>query len=161
MRYAPPLLTALAAFTALVALVSPAPAAGTASSSSEERSLLAEMNRVRAAHDLAPLRFDKRLQRAARAHSLTMLRTGVFTHGDFASRVRRFRARGPVIAENLAWGAGRFSEPQEIVGGWLASPAHRANLLRPGFRRVGVGAVTGAFAGFDDALVVTADFAGK
>ena len=43
----------------------------------------------------------------------------------------------------------------------LASPAHRAVLLRPGFRRVGVGAYQGNFAGRHDALVVTADFAGR
>jgi uncharacterized protein YkwD len=42
----------------------------------------------------------------------------------------------------------------------LSSPGHRANLLRPGFRYVGVGTATGRFAGVSGATIVTADFAG-
>jgi uncharacterized protein YkwD len=38
---------------------------------------------------------------------------------------------------------------------------HRANLLRPGFNRIGIGAARGTFHGLPDALVVTADFAGS
>jgi uncharacterized protein YkwD len=41
---------------------------------------------------------------------------------------------------------------------WLASPGHRANLLRPGFRRLGLGIATGSFPGQAGATVVTADF---
>lgn len=41
-----------------------------------------------------------------------------------------------------------------IVDLWLRSPAHRAELLSRGYRRVGVGLATGA-AG----TIVTADFA--
>jgi hypothetical protein len=34
-------------------------------------------------------------------------------------------------------------------------------MLRPGFRRVGIGIAFGTFAGHGDAGVVTADFAGR
>jgi uncharacterized protein YkwD len=44
---------------------------------------------------------------------------------------------------------------------WLASPSHRANLLRPGFTRVGLAASVGAFDGHADVTVVTADFGGR
>ena len=44
---------------------------------------------------------------------------------------------------------------------WLNSPPHRKNLLRAGFRRVGVGAMMGTFSGTGGARVVTADFAGS
>jgi uncharacterized protein YkwD len=44
---------------------------------------------------------------------------------------------------------------------WLASPPHRANLLRPGFRTVGVGVARGTFQGYAGALLVTTDFAGR
>ena len=151
----------LAVLAALVALVAAAPASAGPAYTSAERSLLSEMNRVRTAHHLAPLRFDATLQRAARAHSLDMLRSGIFEHGNFASRIHRFRVQAPMLGENLAWGVGARAEAGAIVASWLASPPHRANLLRPGFRRVGVGALTGAFAGYESALVVTADFAGK
>jgi uncharacterized protein YkwD len=51
--------------------------------------------------------------------------------------------------------------PQWVVDHWLASPMHRAVLLRPGFRRVGLGIAFGTFIGHGDAAVVTADFAGR
>jgi uncharacterized protein YkwD len=123
--------------------------------------LLRAMNRARAAHGLRPLRIDATLERAARAYSTEMLRTGVFTHGSFFSRVRSFGARGPQLGENLAWGVGAFANPFNIVRQWLASPSHRANLLRPGYTRVGVGVRRGAFQGRAGALVITADFGGR
>jgi uncharacterized protein YkwD len=50
--------------------------------------------------------------------------------------------------------------PQVIVRQWLNSPAHRENLLRPGYRRVGLGAAIGTYSGVR-ARMVTADFAGR
>jgi uncharacterized protein YkwD len=44
---------------------------------------------------------------------------------------------------------------------WMASPGHRANLLRPGWTRIGLGARVGNFMGYDGAVVITADFAGS
>jgi uncharacterized protein YkwD len=63
-----------------------------------------------------------------------------------------------VFGENLAWGPISASW---VVSQWLASPEHRAILLRPGFRRIGIGAYEGSFAGQSGKLVVTADFAGR
>jgi uncharacterized protein YkwD len=122
--------------------------------------VLDEVNRVRSAHQLAPLRLDPVLERAAQSHSFDMLRRGYFGHGAFARRLSRFGARGPRLGENLAWGTGSAADERYIVQRWLASPPHRANLLRPGFRRIGVGAVVGSFSGHDSARLVTADFAG-
>jgi uncharacterized protein YkwD len=146
--------------SALVALLL-APAAAGASLTGTEQALLGEMNRVRAAHGLAPLRVDARLQRAARSHAGDMLRRGYFAHGSLSRRIQAVGARGPRVGENLAWGTGEAAKPRRIVKMWLASPPHRANLLRPGFRRVGVGAAHGTFAGRPHAVVVTANFAGR
>ena len=44
---------------------------------------------------------------------------------------------------------------------WLASPSHRANLLRRSFQRVGLGIVVGTFHGFAGTSMVTANFAGR
>ncbi|MGE5690757.1 MAG: CAP domain-containing protein [Pseudomonadota bacterium] len=147
-----------ATFLAFLAVVAPAGTATTISSG--ERSVLSEMNRVRAAHGLPALRLDPTLVRAARAHTRYMVAKNVFTHGDFGTRMRRFGARGPHLGENLAWGSGSNARAAALVQMWLNSPPHRANLLRRGFRRVGVGALVGTFAGAGDARVVTADFAG-
>jgi len=135
--------------------------AATAAPHGEELALLNEINRVRAAHSAPPLRIDRRLERAARAHSGDMLRRGYLSHGAFAQRLTGFGARGRAVGENLAWGVGSRASAQAIVAAWLASPPHRANLLRRGFRRVGVGRLVGTFAGNGGAAVVTADFAGR
>jgi uncharacterized protein YkwD len=145
--------------TAVVAVLV-LPATALAGMSSSETSLLKEMNKARADHGLAPLRVDANLERAARSHSREMLADNVFTHGAFGTRMLQFDVKANLAGENLAWGTGSYSTPQAVVAGWLASPEHRANLLRPGFRRVGVGALVGAFQGSGGARVVTADFAG-
>jgi uncharacterized protein YkwD len=125
-----------------------------------EALLIRDLNRVRAAHGLTPLRFDPRLQQAARAHTREMLASGVFRHGAFGARMARFGFGNVLAGENLAWGNGWRGTAHAIVVAWLASPEHRANLLRPGFTRIGIGDLVGVFFGFDDAHVVTADFAG-
>lgn len=124
-----------------------------------EMTLLEVMNQARAAHSLPPLKLDPTLQRAARAHSKDMLRRGYFDHGKFVRRMARYGVRARVVAENLAWSAS-YSWARRIVNMWLRSPGHRVNLLRPGFRRVGVALVRGSFAG-SKVRMVTADFAGR
>lgn len=154
--------TLTAAVLGLLALVLAAPAGSTAlRASATERALLDEVNRVRSAHGLPALRSDGRLARAARSHTRAMLVRKTFAHGNTASRLRRFGVRGRLVGENLAWGAGTYSSPAAIVRMWLGSPSHRANLLRRGFRRIGLAAAVGPFAGYSNATVVTADFAGR
>jgi uncharacterized protein YkwD len=128
---------------------------------SSEASILGVVNSVRAAHGLPALNADGPLTQAARSHSATLMRIDVFTHGSFAARIASYGARGPRFGENLAWGTGSRASARAIVRAWLASPGHRANLLRPGFRRIGIGARVGTFQGHGGATVVTADFAGR
>ena len=135
---------------------SPAPARPTG----PEAELIRAVNQARAPYGLAPLRLDLRLERAARAKSSEMLRTGTFAHGDVRGRLVRFGVKGPMYGENLAWATGSSASATRIVQMWMASPGHRANLLRPTFHRIGIGRRVGAFAGYGSAAVVTADFAG-
>jgi uncharacterized protein YkwD len=149
----------VAALAAL--LVAPAAlAAPAAHESTSASSLLARMNAVRAAHHLRPLAVDPRLDTAARSHSREMLQTGVFSHGSFQTRLGHFDVHASVAGENLAWGVGASATPDGVVAMWLASPAHRANLLSRSYTRVGIGSLLGRFDGHADAHVVTADFAG-
>jgi uncharacterized protein YkwD len=136
------------------------PAAGTVRTAGTAAGLLQAVNATRASHGLRRLRLDAALGRAARSHSADMLRRNVFAHGDFHGRMVAFRIRGGVAGENLAWGSGSYAQKKTIVAEWLASPEHRANLLRPGFTRIGIGVVRGSFQGSAAATVVTADFAG-
>ena len=125
-----------------------------------ERTLLQVMNEARTARGLPRLRVDTRLQKAARAHSRDMIRRGYFAHGAFGRRLDRFGVRGSIMAENLAASTGRQLRVRQIVRQWLRSPGHRANLLGPSFRRVGIGAVPGRLPGMGRVRVITADFAG-
>jgi uncharacterized protein YkwD len=148
----------LVAFVAGFLLLLLAAPAGARSLSSSESALLSAINRTRSSHGLGRVSVDLRLVRVARSHSGDMLRHNYFSHGSFAPRVRASGARGPMFGEDLAWGIA--ARPQWIIGQWLSSPAHRVVLLRRGFRRVGIGIVTGTFAGHGRTAVVTADFAG-
>ena len=150
-------LTALGAALLVLILSTTSAAAGLTRA---EARLLRDLNDVRAAHGLAPLRYDPRLQRAARAHSRDMLVTQLFQHGSFGERMLRFDVTGSVIGENIAWGNGPLGSASGILRAWLQSPEHRANLLRPGYTRIGIGDLGGPFLGYTGAHVVTADFAG-
>jgi uncharacterized protein YkwD len=136
-------------------------AASTTTLTQAESSLLSAMNNVRLANGLQPLRADGRLEAAARGHSTEMLRTGTFAHGAFVARIRGAGIRTPRIGENLAWSTSGVTVAHSIVSMWLASPEHRANLLHPGYRLVGVGALRGTFDGRRHTLMVTTDFAGR
>jgi uncharacterized protein YkwD len=149
----------LIGFLAIFALLGASSGAEARTLSSSEASLLQTMNAVRTSQGLAPLRLDVRLLRAARGHSADMLHRQYFAHRSVAGRALAQGARGPVFGEDLAWGTGTTA--QWVVNRWLASPSHRAVLLRPGFRRVGIGISFGRFAGHGGATVVTADFAGR
>jgi uncharacterized protein YkwD len=118
------------------------------------------MNHARAEHGLSALRLDTHLQQAAVAHSREMIASNTFEHGAFGTRMQRYKVSFSLAGENLAWGTGTMAKANAIVAEWLASPEHRANLLRPTFTRVGVGDLVGSFQGHDGARVVTTDFAG-
>jgi uncharacterized protein YkwD len=150
----------LAAVAAALVLIAPATATTLSAKKQSRLSLLGVMNSVRAQHGLARLTLDPRLGRAARAHSREMIGSNVFEHGAFATRMLHFNVAGRIAGENLAWGTGARGTALGIVRAWLASPEHRANLLRPSFSRVGIADVLGTFQGFHGAHVVTADFAG-
>lgn len=137
----------LATAALAAALAAPASAAP-----SRVQSVLDAINAARVDARLRPLQLDLPLERAAQAQSVRVAQSRRLAHGDTAGRLRAFGARGPVYAENLALVVGLAPAPRLVVRMWLRSPRHRANLLRPGFSRIGIGSVGG---------VVTADFAGS
>jgi uncharacterized protein YkwD len=153
------------AFALLCAALALAPAAASRSDavtlSASERSVLAEVNAVRRSNGLRALDVDPALVRVARSYSVTMLRGNVFTHGAMGARLAASGARGPAYGENLAWGTGPYAAAKFVVRSWMNSPGHRANLLRPGWNRIGLGIAKGTFQGYPGASIVTADFAGR
>jgi uncharacterized protein YkwD len=131
--------------------------------------VLAELNEVRRAHDLKPLRRSAALAAAADLHSRAMAQFGFFHHdsrdgSSFAQRVQRFY--GPSghgswsIGENLLWST-RLSAAH-AVRMWMQSPPHRRNILTPQWRDVGLSAVSASHApgvfGGRDVVIITSDF---
>jgi uncharacterized protein YkwD len=153
------------------AVAAPAqPLARAASLSSLEQGVLADINVFRAEHKLAPLRLSTSLTTAAREHSQEMADQGYFAHesGDgspFSKRLQRFYPQGSKaywsVGENLLWSSPDV-DAEAALQLWLDSPEHRANLLTPRWREIGVSAVhadaaPGTFRGLD-VTIVTTDF---
>jgi uncharacterized protein YkwD len=110
------------------------------------------LNGERADRGLASLSIDARLQRAALTHGGDMVDHLYFAHDgrDGSKPADRIRAAGYLssggawrIGENLAWGTGALATPRAIVGAWMASPGHRANILLPAYREIGFGVIAG------------------
>ncbi|MBD9723921.1 CAP domain-containing protein [Streptomyces caniscabiei] len=106
-------------------------------------------NTERARAGLPPLSPDPRLTDAAQAHSADMVARAFYAHTspDGGEPWHRAAAVGSTlrsIGENIACGQ---RSAAEVVLGWMNSPGHRANILKPGFTRIGIGFVGGGAAG--------------
>jgi len=125
-----------------------------------EQGFVSALDQVRAQHGLPTLAGDGRLAAAAREHSRHMIASGTFSHGAFWKRIEAQGVTTGKVGETLGWTSRPSGAVPRIVAAWLASPEHCAILLDPIYRQVGVGVADGAFKGYSDALVVTADFHG-
>ncbi len=112
----------------------------------EEQAAVRAINDLRAQAGLAPLAVSAALMRPARWKAQYMSATGAFAHDDpFRSWLQRLADCGypifAVAAENLAAGTG---SGQATVQMWWDSPPHRANLLNPDARFIGIARAEGA-----------------
>ena len=125
---------------------------------------MAELNSFRRARGLRPFRLSPRLRAAAIHHSTEMARWGYFEHAspNGSAFWRRIAAYYPEagfrrwqVGENLEYGPPEL-EGLEVLGDWLASPAHRANVVSPSFRDAGIGVVfVGSGSGIFDGMPTT------
>ncbi|HVM69974.1 MAG TPA: CAP domain-containing protein [Gaiellaceae bacterium] len=135
-----------------------------------ETEILVELNAIRRAHGLRPLRASSPLGTAARAHSRAMAQHGFFRHESrdgsvFWKRVQRYYGPGGYatwsVGENLLWSTTGL-DAKRAVRLWMESPGHRKNILTPRWREVGLSAVVAAAApgvyGGRDVVIVTSDF---
>jgi uncharacterized protein YkwD len=127
-------------------------------------------NQVRAQNGVPLLRGNTKLRRAAEGHSAEMVRAGYFDHTSLsgATMIDRVQAsgyirgaRGWLLGENLEWGTGSLATPRGAVDSWLKSPGHRANLLKRGYRHLGVGVSLGTPSDSGRGMTVTVDFGAR
>lgn len=124
-------LLAAAAVTASTALVGAAPAGAV---TTRESKLLTKINNARASHGLRPVRLSGDLSTTARRHSRQMATSTTLFHTPSFATICCWSA----IAENV----GMDYSVRGLHRAFMRSPAHRANVLDPRMRVVGVGIVS-------------------
>ncbi len=109
------------------------------------------VNQARAAHGLSRLEPGGNLNEAAQAHAQDMLQRDYFSHTSPEGRnvQDRYVAAGgslwELVAENISKCDGcappvTDATVEWLQEGWMNSPEHRENILRPGLTRFGFGA---------------------
>lgn len=139
--------------------------------STVEREMLALINQERTSRGLDPLQLETQLNDSSEDHSAWMLDTDRFSHtgAGGSSATQRMQAAGFDLegswrtGENIAWqserGAPGISDDvAQLHENLMNSPGHRANILNPDFRYIGIGIEEGDMQGYD-AVMVTQNFA--
>lgn len=98
-------------------------------------------NQERSKAGLQALTFEHRLATAAEKHSQDMALQDYFSHqqpngGTPGDRITATGYQWSSYAENIAAG---MSTPEAVVAGWMNSPGHRGNILKPNLKEIGVG----------------------
>jgi uncharacterized protein YkwD len=114
------------------------------------------VNKERAAVGLPAMKSNDKLTVAARGHSADMAARNYFSHTtpegvDFATRITNAGYRWSGAAENIAKGQ---RTPADVMKSWMNSAGHKANILSPGLKDIGVGVAADA----SGSLVWTQDF---
>jgi uncharacterized protein YkwD/uncharacterized membrane protein required for colicin V production len=121
----------------------------------DEDAMLVLVNHERTTRGLKPLTLNLKARAVARAYSADMFARGYFSHIDTEGKspFDRIKAGGVkfgTAGENLALAPTLALAHQ----GLMNSPGHRANILGPHYRTVGIGIIDGGPYG----LMVTQDF---
>lgn len=119
------------------------PAARTAQSPDQiEREVFIRVNDYRRSRGVEALVLDGKMNQLAREHSRRMASRGDLSHRGSGGRFRKLQA-GPTslisFAENVAFNFGHARPGEVAVQGWLRSPGHHRNILRPNDRLTGIG----------------------
>jgi uncharacterized protein YkwD len=129
-------------------------ASATVASSSTIRSALrCLVNAIRVDRGLEPVTASSRLNLAAQRHGADMVGRRFFDHvsptgGTLSKRVARSgylsSAREWTLGEDIGWAPEDQATPAALVAAWMNSAPHRAVILEPVFREVGVGIADGS-----------------
>ncbi len=115
-----------------------------------ERVILELTNQERISRGLSPLQSDKRLSDVARNHSQDMLNRRFFSHTNPDGKSVRDRVEnaypgifqsgvGENIYQFVSYDGSDANIAANLVKGWMDSPGHRENILKPEYVALGVG----------------------
>jgi uncharacterized protein YkwD len=133
---------------ALLITIHPGPTAANTDEFSPEWEIIDGLNRQRAEYGLPMLFEDGDLSSLASQRSGDMAERGYFSHTTpegltvFDVMAERGYAYG-AVSENLFHNPDQLAAAPAATEALLSSPTHRANLLSPGYSRVGVGIAGG------------------
>ena len=99
--------------------------------------LLQETNKIRAAHDLAPLVFDEQLAELAQKQAESM----AMQQQEPTSAEQLLRSAGITYTKQVQTSIANQQSPEEVVRFWNSNQRDRASILDPVFTHVGVGYV--------------------
>ena len=108
--------------------------------------MVALVNQERASAGVAPVQACRTLMTAAQRHSDDQAATGRMSHtgSNGSTMSQRVQAAGytswTALAENVAAGQ---PDVASVVGAWMGSTGHRANLLSANYHHIGVGRAAG------------------
>ncbi|MCZ2840031.1 CAP domain-containing protein [Modestobacter sp. VKM Ac-2985] len=118
-----------------------APAGGPEASAEEQiaRAVFDRVNAEREARGLEPVAWNDALAAVGRDWSAEMADTGEFQHQDIQAVLQGDELSGfRAVGENIFTATGPVPAGT-IHAGWMRSAGHRANILNPGWDRLGVG----------------------
>lgn len=114
-----------------------------------DRGVLQQLNAIRTLHGLTALKLDPSLNQSAAQHSAEMGAKGYFEHSSadgtiFWKRIQQYYPSSGYgywsVGENLLWSSPTV-DPTQAMRMWMNSPEHRANILNPNWRQIGVSSV--------------------
>ena len=103
-----------------------------------EYQVLDLVNQERAKVGAAPLKMDKELYDAAQIRSKELQTKFSHTRPDGSPW---YTVSPKASGENIAYGP---LTPQAVMNGWMNSPGHKANILNPSFKSIGIGYYKGS-----------------
>ena len=117
-------------------------------------------NHEREQNNLAPLKIDSLLSKAAQLKSEDMARNQYFSHVSPDGKTPWYWLdlagyKYDYAGENLAI---NFSESKDVTDAWMNSPVHRENLLKESYTEMGSGVSTGTYEG-RAAVFIVQDYA--
>lgn len=98
------------------------------------RRVVRHTNRDRVKRGRHRVRVAACLKRYAQRSANRIARSGELTHQNLRPVLRA--CGGWKVGENIAYG---YRWPRHVERAWMDSPGHRANILEPRYRRIGVG----------------------
>ena len=106
-----------------------------------QQQILSLVNTERSKAGLQPMTLNSQLNQAAQNHTNDMISKGYFDHvspsgSTMEMRVNAVGYRYSTIGENIAAGD---STAAGTMTQWMNSPGHRANILNPEYKELGVG----------------------